>query len=75
MRTFSTNNHDKQEDVVTVTEVHVAPEPELIKRIQINNSSSYINHYEEDSRYHGPPLINPRTPYHVEYQPRQIDKS
>ena len=30
---------------------------------------------EEDSIYYGPPLINPMTPYHKDYTPRQIDKS
>ena len=33
-------------------------------------------HQEEvDSRYEGPPLFEPRTPYHIDYTPRQVDKS
>jgi hypothetical protein len=30
---------------------------------------------EEDSKYNGPPLLTPRTPYHVDYTPREVDKS
>ena len=34
-----------------------------------------IKHEEEPSKYEGPPLINPRTPYHVDYEPRRVDRS
>lgn len=29
---------------------------------------------EEEARYTGPPLITPRTPYHIDYSPRKVDK-
>lgn len=29
---------------------------------------------EEDSRYEGPPIVQPRTPYQVDYEPRKVDK-
>jgi hypothetical protein len=32
-----------------------------------------LNRNEEDSKYEGPPVIEPRTPYHINYEPRMAD--
>jgi len=33
-----------------------------------------ITRYEEDSTYDGPQVNVPRTPYHVDYTPRKVNK-
>jgi hypothetical protein len=30
---------------------------------------------EEESKYDGPQLIDPKTPYHIDYTPRFADRS
>jgi hypothetical protein len=32
-----------------------------------------LNVNQEESKYEGPPLLEPKTPYHIDYTPRTVN--
>ena len=41
----------------------------------IGKPSKPLQRFEEESKYEGPEILDPKTPYHVDYAPRKVDRS